>query len=453
MALAVFSGFEPARLLSIYPWVPLASLLFFITALYWGLGGRGSMSAEGRLSRPLTVFVVVFLSSHRLSILQSPGTLWTYCFWLQPYLGFTFGLFFIWIRLLGGADRTLRYGLVGIVLGVIALLEPRVGLYAAAGALSWAAFDRRPVGRVSLTLALAGALFWLGRGALQPVPLAEESRAWYVAFNSLLSLTLDKGLIFYLGCFGFTEMIRSRKPNARLFSSLWFSGFVLWIVSAISTPVAVLLHPELLHAYLQLLLVAAAGLGAYRSLAWIESKIESLPAFRPSLPCWIRGRRLQTMGIASFVALSLPWNFPYWWHPPRMDPVYLASVPPLSRQFVGLGDWIRTGTSEQAVFVAGPSYACWIAALSGRRVLLVEPSVSVPKDHSSREQAQSRFVGSKDRRGIEMTAEKWGITHLAWGRLDQEHLQVDYRFFESDRLFEERYRLRRWVRIFELQLH
>ena len=72
-----FSGFDPTRLRAMYPWLPLASLVFFVLALYWGLGGGNSEDFEGSLSRPLTVFLAVFLCSHRLSILQSPGTFWT----------------------------------------------------------------------------------------------------------------------------------------------------------------------------------------------------------------------------------------------------------------------------------------------------------------------------------------------------------------------------------------
>ena len=58
---------------------------------------------------------------------------------------------------------------------------------------------------------------------------------------------------------------------------------------------------------------------------------------------------------------------------------------------------------------------------------------------------------SDDPAKVEAVAEEWGVTHFAWGRLDQEDFLVDYPFFQSHPLFVERYRLRRWVRIFELQ--
>ena len=68
---AALSGFRPERLLRIYPWLPLMSLFGLGLAVAWSAGALHESEdlPRGTLSG-LATFVVLFLSSHRLSFLR-----------------------------------------------------------------------------------------------------------------------------------------------------------------------------------------------------------------------------------------------------------------------------------------------------------------------------------------------------------------------------------------------
>ena len=112
---------------------------------------------------------------------------------------------------------------------------------------------------------------------------------------------------------------------------------------------------------------------------------------------------------------------------------------------------MRARTEPDAVFGAGASYAPWIPAIAGRRVLLAGGE---PPDPFERKASKRAFVFSRDAEAIASAAATWNLTHVVWGRLDQPTGDekgpiVDFTFFEKSSLFEQRFRLRRWVRIFE----
>jgi hypothetical protein len=133
--------------------------------------------------------------------------------------------------------------------------------------------------------------------------------------------------------------------------------------------------------------------------------------------------------------------------------VYTGSLRPVSRQFLMLGEWVRTNTSPEAVFVAGPSYAPWVAALAGRRVLLVGDDVNVPQ-RSERELAEAGFARSESPEAVHAAAEAWSLTHLASGRLDEPEEEgpgfgVNFEYLNDSPLFSRVYQQRRWIRIYE----
>ena len=211
------------------------------------------------------------------------------------------------------------------------------------------------------------------------------------------------------------------------------------------------LGPRTLNASVHMLLSITAAYGLYRGLAQVGSLYPELPEEWGFVPRSLRQRSTAHFMLSAFFLLSLPWCFPYWWMPVRMDPTYVASFTPVSRNVLAMSDAIREKTEPDAVFVAGASYAGWIPAIAGRRVLLAGKDTP---DLVAREASERAFVFSKDAEAIASAAAAWDVTHLAWGRLDQptgdeKGPVVDISFFEDSPLFQERYRLRRWVRIFE----
>ena len=462
LLLAAVSGFDPENLLAIYPWVPLASMLFMSLAFYWGLGGiregggsrstPSSMSGMSGIAPALAVFFILFLSSSRLSFLQNPGPVWTSLFWSQPRVGFAIGCLAIWIRLL---SRSRAPGLVlaGLTLGLASWLEPRVCLLAVAGGLVWVLLFQRLAGwRVSLSLGLGVALLLLWPGPWSPVAVESGLGTWHFAFRGLLAVTLDQGGIFFLALLWLVSVWRDGDRTGGLIICLAGTGFALWVGSLLWPTVAAVVDRTLVNLYLRVLVASAAGLGAHRVVVWLVEKAKELPM--ETFPTWIRNRSIPATGICLLVALSLPWCFPYWWNPGRLeDMTHIDSIPPVSRQFLALADWIRNKTSPDSVFVAGPRYAPWIAALSGRQVLLIHDDESVP-DRPARVRAEKWFMEPRNQARARDAAEQWGLTHFAWGWLEShdeetQPSRIDFRDFESSPLFTRVRRQRRWVRVYE----
>jgi hypothetical protein len=91
-------------------------------------------------------------------------------------------------------------------------------------------------------------------------------------------------------------------------------------------------------------------------------------------------------------------------------------------------------------------YGPWIPALSGRRVLLADDS------DPERRKAREWIAASRDAEQIRSAAERFHVTHLAWGRLDAlDPLAIDFEFLESSPLFSLVHQQRRWVRVFEIR--
>jgi len=446
LVLATASGFNPDRLLSVYRWLPLISMWFFASALYWGLGfiDEDERLAPG-IGAGLAVFFVLFLASHRLSIFTT-GPIWPQIFWLQPRLAFSLGLLAIWMRVLADARRLPGFVLAAALWGGVFWTEPRFGVYSLIGALAWAAVTRKypPRWGAPLFLALAALVVFPFSGWLS-LPDAEPGLlGWHEGLRRFFSMTIERGLVFYFGAFALFALLREGKRSALLFLSLTGSGFILWFAASFSPAASAKLDIALLDVYVRLLLTVAAGVGAQRVLIWLQAHWEP-PA--NLLPGYLRRRPAWVLAMAAFLGLSLPWCFPYWWHPVRMDEVYRDSYEPVAHQFIIFGEWIRRNTEPGSVFVAGPSYAPWIAALGGRRVLMIDGVET--KDISARKLAQSHFAASSDPNKVRASARSWELTHYAGGRLDKRWIRVNYRNLRSSPEFEKVWQLRRWVSVFE----
>jgi hypothetical protein len=125
-------------------------------------------------------------------------------------------------------------------------------------------------------------------------------------------------------------------------------------------------------------------------------------------------RRGWTPGPGSLagLALLLPFSFPAWWDPPRMDRYWRFDRHVVSADFRGYADWIRARTPRDAVFAAGPSSATWIPVLAGRRVLLASDA-RPPADYEARKQAERVLLTSHDPDAVRAAARPWRVTHVA----------------------------------------
>ena len=437
---ATLSGFRGERVLSLYPWLPLFSLLGLGIAVAWSVGRlRESEELPVGALPAVTTFVVLFLSSHRLSFLRDEGPFWTEYFWLTPGVGIAFAALCVCWRLLGASS----WIGAAIAFGLVAGLEPRLAVCFGLSVVAWMVASRKNLWREVAVLAV-GAIVLVAFGDFRSVTLPAEFGTWHDGINRVLSVTIDAGLVFLLAALGVGWLLRSERKAELVLAWSASTALLLWIVVSFLPRAAALLDPRIVSGYVRLMMALCASYGLYRALAaWVSAfpKIPSEWGFVPRQLRKLESARLALMGL---VVLSLPWCFPYWWEPVRMDPLYVESFPAVSRRFIAMGEMLRDTTDADAVLAAGPSYAPWIPALSGRRVLLVGES-------PERERALETMVQSRDPDQIAVAVTEWNVTHVAWGRLDQPEgtTPVDFVFFEQSPRFEERYRDRRWIRVFE----
>ena len=170
LVLAFASGFDPGRLFSFYDFIPLVGMIFLASAVFWFMGAFDDEESTG-LARGLAVFFVLFLSSTRLSFLETPGPFWLDVFGQRPHLAFALGLLVIWLKLLGGARRLPSFLGAGALLGLIAWMEPRVAAPAVLGAIAWVVVSRgiSTAGwKTGVTLTVGALLFLPWSKVLEP---------------------------------------------------------------------------------------------------------------------------------------------------------------------------------------------------------------------------------------------------------------------------------------------
>jgi hypothetical protein len=445
LALAGASGVDPQRLLAIYSWIPAIALTGFVVALYlWvrsielepGPRSEGPASLYGA---PLAVFLVVFLSTDRLSFLEQGATLWPATFWLRPRVVCALALLFASLATLGRAERVPRFAASGALLAATAWTEPQLALLGIIAILVVAVVRRD--GRPVIAAGVATLAF-----ALWPVPLVSRwpglPGTWSGALDALFAVTIDRGLVFALGVYGVVRLASaSQRRSPALFLALTGSTFALYLASSSSATSSRFLDRELLRCGSLLLLAAAAGVGTARLLADVTDS--------NGAPVRYRSRPLHVWGIALLLVVSLPWSFPYWWHPVRMDETYRGSLLPISRQRTDLAEWIDSNTSTDAVFAAGPTYGPWIGALAGRRLLWIDGAADAFGD---RREAQSKILESRDRAAIGAEVERWGVSYVAWGRLDADGpMEFRPERNRESSPFSEVYSQRRWVSVYGIR--
>ena len=449
LILAAMSGFDGQRLWNLYRFVPSFSLLCLGCAVAFFSGALDERKELPRGSLPgLVTFFVLFLSSHRLSFLESESAFWSEAFWSTPQLGIALAGLCLCLRWLAGSSLATSIA-AALSFAFVGWMDPRLTLLLGVGALPWLVVAKR--WRQGLVLASGLVLLIPFRPAPPPIDLPAAYGSWYDAVSRILSVTLDLGLVFLLAVVGVGLLLRSGRPRETLLGTCTLVAVALWTLASCVPAMAQTLGPRTLNALVRLLLSATAAYGLYRGMVHVGSLYPNLPEEWDFVPRSLRQYSTARLMLSAFFLLSLPWCFPYWWMPVRMDPTYVASFTPVSRNVLAMSDAIREKTEPDAVFVAGASYAGWIPAIAGRRVLLAGKE---PPDLVAREASERAFVFSKDAEAIASAAAAWDVTHLAWGRLDQptgdeKGPVVDISFFEDSPLFQERYRLRRWVRIFE----
>jgi hypothetical protein len=224
------------------------------------------------------------------------------------------------------------------------------------------------------------------------IALASSSTVAPRLTDLLLPLTFDQGLWFPLGMLG---LRRGADGTARALAL----GGALWAVaSGAGAPVDPwaalgLYRLGLVLAATVILREGAAALGRLLSeRAWPKRWPMAGPA----------------LGGAVLMLAALPGSFLAWWDPTRDDPVFQASLEPLSPSLRAVMERLRRETPADAVIVSSPEYAPVIAVLAGRRVLRA-PTLATTADEERRLRAERGVLSGRPPAAL---VDRYGLTHV-----------------------------------------
>jgi hypothetical protein len=175
----------------------------------------------------------------------------------------------------------------------------------------------------------------------------------------LFMVTLDLGLNFYLALWGVWVAWRRRSSFDLIWLSFAASAYSAWAVSAALYEMGRARGAA--HVYLAVMFTAAvfAGIGTADLVKRVSER------FAPEAQsARVMLNRVTAAGLLLFLPLSIPW----WFRPHVMDAHFRVALDPIPQNVVQLAAWIRSNTRGSDRFLAGPSVASWIPALSGRPV-------------------------------------------------------------------------------------
>jgi hypothetical protein len=386
---AAVSGWNPDRVLALYPFFPLITVCGFAASLYWGFGAAGDSVSPW--ARALAAGFATLLSSTPLDFAGTYRTPWAMGFLLKPNHALALVLFPVVLRAFAairGWPSRLAVGLLLHLLGWVFVLHM---VYTAFGLVifaAWSVLEQRSEARrdvldaavVILVNALVVSpyiyMLFAGYPFLQPGPRMAIP-PWS---PHLLEITTRATWMLVLGVWGVVLIHRGGTRFGRVWSAQVIGAFVLWIAYF---PLSVLQEArerDEVFNWIRYLLAASAAIGAW-DLAGRAGRLfaclELTPAFR----------------AAALAALALPWSFPYWWDPVQMDRYFAGSVPALPAELRSAMDFVRTSTEPDAVFAGDREMAGYVAALGARRVLLADGLHSPPRREERERLEDDLFSG------------------------------------------------------------
>jgi len=415
LLVAALSGWNPDRVLALYPFLPLATALGFALALYWGLrpatSGAPPSGDEGAWSAWERALVAGFATLLCASPLDYTGIYrgpWSMTFLLKPNHAVGLVLFPLVLRgfaRIRGWRGRIGTGLLLHLMGWAFILHMAYAAFGLAVFAAWSLLDRRAgAGRdVRDTLAVIGVnalivspyvvMLLLGYPFLVKSP--------FMTINPLsphlLETTVRGGWLFPLGLWGAAVAYRRGDRLGRLWAAQVAGAYLIWAGYLLLSAMQLARERDEIFNWLRFLAAASAGIGAWdlarRVLGWTS---------RP----WPAAARA---GAAAL--LALPWSLPYWWDPARMDLYFPGSLRPIPESIRAPTDFLRERTERRAVVAGDHDFARWVGALGARRVLLGDHLHS-PKDRPRREALEQLLVGGADPEASWPAASAYGVRYL-----------------------------------------
>lgn len=444
LAMRVAARGRPENVLDLYPYLPGLVLVLLPLSLYFALGRSKRDESDAVMERrwevALIVYAVMLLNSSSHEQFGVFRSFWAMNFLLKPNHVLGFVLIPLWVWAWTSPLRWCRTFGAGVILAALAWVflmhwsYVLVGLAAYPLVARWA--GRPPeLGRTSLVagisfLAAVPYVVFLVSNFHWGYGGAVAQKIWLQfgyeeGFFNVFSVGYEHGLLFFLSLAGIAGMAARRGKEDVLWLALLLGTVVGWAGYVLLIGFQKIIEPDEFYFYSRFLLSVAAGSGAYFTIKAAEGLV------RGSLNNGHNGNVSTNPRLVSlFLLLTLPLSVPYWWNPPEMDRYYHLALEPIPTERSVLGEWIRENTSPDDVFVAGSETSLWIAALSGRRVLLTghhRPSY----DYEDRKDLERRLLADREPAAYREAWDRFQVTHLA---LDSEFvsaLEIDSEQLES----------------------
>ena len=446
LLLAVVSGFDPARILTLAPWIGVITILLFSGLTLLGLrllddvsGYREETSVR---ARHFAVFFALFLSSGQLDFLAQPHIYWPHVFLIDPHLALSLPL----VLLAGGLSLSpsrFRGALGSLALGALAYLDLTYFVLTA-GTVTLTLLGSGNRSRAAASLSVAGGvvlalprLSWLMN---DPWVGTIETTTTGGFFSWLGSSVLIPSPLPFLALLAIAGMLRSRRPTERFALFLVMGCLAAAAAGHFGAPA---FEASSVHLLLRTMESLFAGYGFHRLLRWFLSL--------PSGPSGSSGdidevRRLR-LGLTAGLVFLLPWTFFFWWQPRTMDPAFRESLNPISPRLLSLAAWVRENTASDSVFLVGKSLGPWLPAFTGRQVLVADDSMSA----SDREDLRTA-LGALDR-GDPSSIDgmrKLGVTHIVVLRTDVDETPQLRALVADSPVVRRVHSVARWARVYAI---
>jgi hypothetical protein len=407
---AVLSGFSPERLLRLYAFLPLATAWGFALSLYYALRpARGAPDEPwSGWERALVAGAATLLSSVPLDSAGTYRVPWAMTFLLKP--NHAVGLLLLpWVlRAFAGITgwrSRIAAGTLLHLMGwafVIHMGATCIGLVAFAllSVATRRADTRRDMTDVAAVIGINLlvvspylVLLLLGHGVFHG-----NARHQIPVFSPhLLEVTARLGWLLPLAVWG-TVVAWRRDRLGRAWAAQALGAFLLWLAFYPLTVLQLAKERDDALYWLRFLAAVMAGIGAW-DLARRAGR-------------WLRGRTATWLAAperlaATLAVAALPWSLPYWWNPGAMDLYFPGSLPPLppsvTEPAAGLAG------APDGVVAGDPRAARWIAALTGRRVIIAH-DFPMARDHRARVRLNDMLL--RGDAGAAAEAARYGVTHF-----------------------------------------
>lgn len=406
--LAALSFGQPERLLAAYAYLSLVIVAAFSVSLYVALrpSGDGPGGLQ-RWERAMMAGFATLLCAAPMDFAEPLRNPWAMTFLLKPNhaLGLVILPWFVWsfARIRGTRGRIVA----GLLLHLVAWAFVLHMIYAVAGLCVFAALslarrqpDRRRdfidvVSVIGINLLIVSPYLWM---LLRHYPAFVPSTHATIATAHLLEPFTFVAVLFALAAWGARLALRKAGRTPRLLACLWIGAWLIWVGYLALDALHIARERDDLYYYLRILTALLAGLGAWDLMGRVVERWRGTS--------WADGRRAAVLALIAF-----PYSMPYWWNPSRMDPYFESCLLPLPARLTEPAAYLRQHAPRHGVVAGDAAVARYVAALAGRRGLLVL-GMNQPRDTGERLRLEKWLMEGASHPGVVDVARHYRISHL-----------------------------------------